>query len=114
MSWRDSTRSLKKLTKTAACFVLVSSRTRRSWRESLPQIRFYACKIFFKRRNVVQISVDTRISQRASAIRNYYNQRGTKLTTPDSIHLATAIIYEADEFHTLDGDGKRQRANDLL
>jgi predicted nucleic acid-binding protein len=68
----------------------------------------------FKRRNVVQISVDARISQRASAIRNYYNNRGVKLSTPDSIHLATAIIYQADEFHTLDGDGKRQRTNDLL
>jgi predicted nucleic acid-binding protein len=68
----------------------------------------------FKRRNVIQVSVDTRISQRASAIRNYYSQRGIKFGTPDCIHLATAIIYGVDEFHTLDGDGKRQRSNDLL
>jgi predicted nucleic acid-binding protein len=67
-----------------------------------------------KRRNVVPISVDGRIAQRASEIRNYYNQRGIKISTPDSIHLATAIIYKADEFHTMDGSGKRQRPNDLL
>jgi len=34
--------------------------------------------------------------------------------TPDAIHLATAITYEADEFHTLDGAGKKKRSTDLL
>jgi predicted nucleic acid-binding protein len=68
----------------------------------------------FKRRNVTAINVDSRIAKKASEIRNYYNERKMKLSTPDSIHLATAIIYEVDEFHTLDGDGPRQRTNDLL
>jgi predicted nucleic acid-binding protein len=68
----------------------------------------------FKRRNVTSITVDNRIAKRASEIRNYYNEKGIKLSTPDSIHLATAIIYEVDEFHTLDGDGHRKRPNDLL
>lgn len=68
----------------------------------------------FKRKNVVQVSMDSRIAKRASEIRNYYHQRDIRISTPDSIHLATAIIYEADEFHTLDGDGKRKRPNDLL
>lgn len=68
----------------------------------------------FKRRNVTQINVDPRIAQRASEIRNYYNQRGIKISTPDSIHLATAIIYGVDEFNTLDGAGERQRPSDLL
>lgn len=68
---------------------------------------------FFRRRNVLLIAVDTKIAQRASEIRNYYSLRGTKIATPDATHLATAIIYKVDEFHTRDGDGK-QRANDLL
>src|SRR5690349_6962543 len=58
----------------------------------------------FKRRNVHSIAVDSRIAKKASEIRNYYNGRGRKLDSPDSIHLATAIIYGVDEFHTLDGD----------
>ena len=68
----------------------------------------------FKRRNVVLINIDARIAQMASEIRNYYNERGVKIETPDAQHLATAIIYEVDEFHTLDGDGDRQRPNDIL
>ena len=68
----------------------------------------------FKRRNVIPINVDTRIAQKASEIRNYYNERGTKIKTTDAQHLATAIIYGVDEFHTLDGDGERQRPSDLL
>jgi predicted nucleic acid-binding protein len=68
----------------------------------------------FKRRSVISITVDTRIAKRASEIRNYYSQKGVRISTPDSIHLASAIIYEVDEFHTLDGDGQRQRPNDLL
>jgi predicted nucleic acid-binding protein len=68
----------------------------------------------FKRRNVISINLDTRIAKRASEIRNFYHEREIKLSVPDCQHLATAILYEADEFHTLDGDGKRQRPNDLL
>lgn len=30
-----------------------------------------------------------------------------RVATPDAIHLATAIIYQADELQTLDGFGKR-------
>jgi hypothetical protein len=40
--------------------------------------------------------------------------RGTNLGSPDCVHLATAIIYQADVFYTLDGGGKRGKANDLL
>jgi predicted nucleic acid-binding protein len=57
----------------------------------------------FKRRNVTLINVDSRIADMASEIRNYYNNRGIKISTPDAQHLATAIIYNVDEFHTLDG-----------
>lgn len=51
---------------------------------------------------------------RASAIREYYeNQKEKrKVKTPDATHLATAIIYKANEFHTMDGlqkDGSKHR-----
>lgn len=68
----------------------------------------------FKRRNVTQITLDQRISRKASEIRNYYNQKGIKVKTPDATHLASAIIYQADEFHTLDGSGERKRPSSLL
>ena len=56
-----------------------------------------------QRTNVQQISADARITDRASAIREHYNTRGDKIKTPDAIHLATAIIYKADEMQTMDG-----------
>jgi predicted nucleic acid-binding protein len=61
----------------------------------------------FKRRNCVQVDADGRIMQLASKIRDYYqNQksidRNKTLSTPDSIHLATAIQYSVTEFHTFD------------
>jgi hypothetical protein len=46
-----------------------------------------------------------RITDRASTIREKH-----KIKTPDAIHLATAILYDVDEMHTMDGwheDGKR-------
>jgi predicted nucleic acid-binding protein len=56
-----------------------------------------------QRSNVSHIAPDTRITERAGAIREFYNVRGDKLKTPDAIHVATAIIYKADEMQTLDG-----------
>jgi predicted nucleic acid-binding protein len=68
----------------------------------------------FKRKNVVKINLDSRIATKASEIRDYYNGQNIKISLPDSIHLATAIIYNVDEFDTLDGAGNRPRRNDLL
>ena len=31
------------------------------------------------------------------------------METPDSIHLASAILYEAEVFYTFDGEGKKKR-----
>jgi predicted nucleic acid-binding protein len=64
----------------------------------------------FQRRNVVQIDVTTRVLDMAGKIREWNG----KISTPDAIHLATAILYEADEFHTTDGGGKRKRPGDLI
>jgi len=67
-------------------------------------------KRLFQRRNVVPVDVTGRVLGLSKQIREW----NSKISTPDAIHLATAIIYEADEFHTTDGGGKRKRGGDLL
>jgi predicted nucleic acid-binding protein len=64
----------------------------------------------FQRRNVVAVDITGRILTLSEEIREWQS----KISVPDAIHLATAIIYEADEFHTTDGCGKRKRGGDLL
>jgi predicted nucleic acid-binding protein len=70
----------------------------------------------FKRRNVKQIAVDERVAELARQIREYYSVQkpSVRIETPDSLHLATAILYKADELHTTDGSGKRRRPSDLI
>jgi hypothetical protein len=56
------------------------------------------------------LSMDIKIAQVAHDLRNYYSEKrdqygGKTLSTPDAIHLATAIIYRVTEFHTFDQDG---------
>lgn len=57
---------------------------------------------FFKRKNIQKKPFDGRISPLAQQIRNKH----PKLSSSDSIHLATAIYYQADQFHTFDNGGK--------
>jgi predicted nucleic acid-binding protein len=65
-------------------------------------------------RAVEWVNVDPRIAALAHDIRNFYSEPGKReMGTPDCIHLATAIIYEADEMNTLDGSGKKRR-HDLI
>jgi hypothetical protein len=68
----------------------------------------------FKRRNVTMVAQDERIADRSHEIRNHYAAKNIILGSPDCVHLATAIIYEAEAFYTLDGSGKNPRKNDLL
>jgi hypothetical protein len=68
----------------------------------------------FKRKNVKMIVHDQRVGRKSNEIRDCFFQRKIKIATPDSIHLATAIINEADEFHTLDGAGPTKKASDLI
>lgn len=68
----------------------------------------------FDRRNVTMVNIDKRVSDKAHSIRDYYRQKNIKLSSADCMHLATAILYSADEFQTLDGSGKRKRPNDLI
>lgn len=58
-------------------------------------------------KRVSKQGVDTKVATLAHDLRDYYVQRsaeheGKTLSTPDAIHLATAILYRADEFHTFD------------
>jgi predicted nucleic acid-binding protein len=64
----------------------------------------------FQRKNVVRVDVTGRVLQMSERIREW----NAKISVPDAIHLGTAILYEADEFHTTDGEGRRKRAGDLL
>lgn len=70
-------------------------------------------KEIFNRRNCQIMDVNPRIGEKASFIRDHYDQKGIKLSSPDSIQLATAIIFNAEEFHTFDGSGKK-RKGDIL
>lgn len=60
-----------------------------------------------------QKGMDIKIAQLAHDLRDYYSRRaaefdGKTLSVPDAIHLATAIFYRADEFHTFDSSNGRK------
>lgn len=66
-------------------------------------------------RAVEWVNVDPGIAAIAHDIRNFYHvPEMADMGTPDCIHLATAIVWEAAEMHTLDGSSKRQRRHGLL
>ena len=65
--------------------------------------------LFFKRRNVVRVDLDDRITDLSHDIRCYYDQKGIVLGSLDTYHLATAIIHEVDTMYTLDGSGKKKK-----
>jgi predicted nucleic acid-binding protein len=67
-----------------------------------------------RRTNVTEVSADPRVMDRASAIREYHAARGQRVQTPDAIHLATAVLYKADEFQTMDGLGDGGTKRGLL
>lgn len=71
---------------------------------------------FLNRDNVGVVSVDRGIAEMAHEIRSYYAATsGPTVSTPDAIHLATAIAYNCEHFYTLDGTGKKKsgRKQDL-
>src|SRR5690349_6322653 len=56
------------------------------------------------------LGMEIKVAQLAHDLRNYYAINKSKyggkiLSTPDAIHLTTAIIYRVTEFHTFDRDG---------
>ena len=59
-------------------------------------------------KRVTQIGMDIRVAGLAHDVRNYYvTQGGKTVSTPDAIHLATAILHRVSEFHTFDSDNSR-------
>lgn len=58
----------------------------------------------FQRPNLVLVDFSDRIADLAGTIRDFYMQQGKKVKLGDAQHLATAIAYQVDEFHTFDED----------
>ncbi len=74
--------------------------------------------LFDLMRRVERKSIDVKIAKLAHDLRDFYAGRadqfgGKTLSTPDALHLATAILYRADEFHTFD-DGSKGKSLGLL
>jgi hypothetical protein len=64
-------------------------------------------------RRITRIGIDSKCASLAHDLRNYYELKkpafdGKILSLPDAIHLATAILYRVNEFHTFDNDGDRK------
>jgi len=75
--------------------------------------------LLFKRKSVQEMPIDKRVVTLAHELRDFYQQQKAKdgtptLTTPDAIHLATAIIWEVDCFYTFDGRDKSKKVRSLL
>ncbi|RMF99148.1 MAG: PIN domain-containing protein [Gammaproteobacteria bacterium] len=65
-----------------------------------------------KRPGIQRVAVDVRIAKLARELRDHYSRNSEEfgrktLTPPDAIHLATAILYKADEMHTFDKSNKK-------
>lgn len=61
-------------------------------------------------KRINRVGMDSKCAGLAHDLRNYYVSKsaehgGKTLSMPDAIHLATAILYCADEFQTFDHDG---------
>ncbi len=72
-----------------------------------------------QRSNFTRLAVDIRVAKLARDIRNWYLAReeyaGRTVSWPDSLHLASAILYRAKEFHTFDGkDSAKNNSLGLL
>ncbi len=71
----------------------------------------------FQNRYIQELSIDARVMDLAREIRDFQKNVQQKdvmksIRVPDAIHLASAIHYEATEFHTFDGkksDGTNAR-----
>lgn len=58
---------------------------------------------FMQNRAMVSIvAVDIRVARKAQMIRDTLRKKGESVTTPDAVHIATAIVSGAKFFHTFD------------
>lgn len=60
------------------------------------------------------VNSNSRVIKLAAEIRDHYARGGNTLSTPDSIHLASALYVGASEFHTCDGTGAESGRGKLL
>jgi predicted nucleic acid-binding protein len=70
----------------------------------------------FRHQDHIAYDVDPPIAMKARELRDRFMKHPSNksLSTPDAIHLATAIIYKSDEFWTLDSGKKNHRHLGLL
>jgi hypothetical protein len=68
----------------------------------------------FQRDNFLWVAQDERVTDKSRSIRDFHARKGVTLGATDCVHLATAILYKADVFYTLDGSGDPPKPNSLL
>jgi len=68
----------------------------------------------FRPESHIPYDVDKAIADKARVFRERFFVNPKKLSTPDAIHLATAVIGGADEFHTFDDGQKDKKTIGLL
>jgi predicted nucleic acid-binding protein len=73
----------------------------------------------FQNRYIQELSIDARVMDLAGEIRDFQRKQQSKdvmknIRVPDAIHLASAIHYEATEFHTFDGKKADGNTKSLL
>lgn len=73
----------------------------------------------FDGQSVLELQIDSRIMDLTSQIRSYHRASKKKdairnVSVPDAIHLASAIHYNATEFHTFDGKRAGKNPGGLL
>ena len=78
-------------------------------------------KIFqelFSPEDHIQHEVSPAVMRKARVLRDHFltsnPDKKTNLATPDAIHLATALIHNAQEFHTNDHGKKKEKETEIL
>ena len=78
---------------------------------TLPKDAIRDFRAYLSRPDVLLIDVDRRIAEISHEIRDFYQNDGSgekTVSTPDAIHLATAISKGCPVFYTFDGDAKQK------
>jgi predicted nucleic acid-binding protein len=70
--------------------------------KSLAEERDIIIEDFFDQNFIVIASVDEEVAKKARACLRYFGDKGLK-KPQDAIHLATALLYGAEQLHTFDG-----------
>lgn len=70
-------------------------------------------------KRVSRVGIETKVAALAHDLRDHYIRNaaqhgGKTISTPDAIHLATAILYRVAEFHTFDDGGSSSKSIGLL